>query len=155
MESGEKKAIAEELARTIMRFKKLDGPHISFKGVKRSEFFLLATLAYHSPPDSQGIKISDLSAKMDITPPAVTHMINSLEEMGLVMRLADSGDRRVVLVSLTTKGEEVVKKIQEEFLDKLIGLVEFLGEKDSKEFIRLLSLNLAYHKEMCRQNIDE
>lgn len=151
MENERRKSIAEELLRTIEKFKRLEGPSIAFRGVKRSEFFLLTTLADCTSSKSEGIRISELSSKMDVTPPAVTHMINSLEEIGLVERLADPNDRRVVLIRLTVKGEKAVVEIHAGFMDKLMGLVEFLGEKDSKEFIRLLSLTLAYHKEMRKK----
>ncbi|MHB9094974.1 MAG: MarR family winged helix-turn-helix transcriptional regulator, partial [Eubacteriales bacterium] len=113
------------------------------------------TLIHCAGPDCRGIKISDLSTQLQITPAGVTHMINSLEEGGYVERLADSADRRVVLVKPTAKGKQVIESMKVEHLEKLKGLVGSLGEQDSKELIRLLSSTLTYLKERRDHNADK
>ncbi len=144
METNEKTVLAQELLNTIGQFKRISGPPGSSKGIRPSEFMLLSTLTHGYNSDFRGKKVSELSSKMGITPAGVTHMINSLEEGGFVERLADPADRRVVLVKPTDKAIEVFESMKAEFLETLKGLVEFLGENDSKEFIRLLSSTLSY-----------
>ncbi len=147
MDTSEKTFLAQELARTIGQFKRLSGHGNTQREIRPSEYFLLANLSYCNDLTTEGTKISDLSTRMQITPGAVTHMINSLEEGGYVERLQAAKDRRIVLIKLTDKGKKVVADMEAEFLDDLRGLVGFLGEEDSKDFIRILSRTLTYFKE--------
>jgi len=147
--------LAQELARIIHQFWRVGRQHNSRLGIRRSEFMLLVALVRCNSPDSQGIKISELSTQMQITPAGITHAVNSLEEGGYVKRLADPTDRRVVLVKATAKGEQVVECLQAEHLETLRGLVGFLGEQDSKELIRLFASALTYLEERRHHDGDK
>lgn len=155
MQTEEQSLLTQELARTMERFRRLGGQNKSRHGIRQSEFILLKTLFEFKDSDARGMKVSDLSTKLNITPAGVTHMINSLEEAGLIERLADPADRRVVLVRPTDKSLEIIEKMHAEHLDFLQGLVDFLGDQDSKELIRLLTTALEYLKERRRKNGDE
>ena len=96
---------------------------------------------------AEGVKVTDLSQRLNITPAAVTHMLNSLEEEGYIERLRDFKDRRVVMVRPSAKGIEILEKGKKEFLERFSGLVEYLGEEDAKELIRLLNKTSRYFKE--------
>jgi DNA-binding MarR family transcriptional regulator len=50
----------------------------------------------------------DLAEHADLTPATVTQMLESLEAQGLVARIRSDQDRRVVLSSLTERGEQLV-----------------------------------------------
>jgi MarR family transcriptional regulator, organic hydroperoxide resistance regulator len=50
----------------------------------------------------------DLAEHADLTPATVTQMLESLEAQGLVTRIRSDQDRRVVLSSLTERGEQLV-----------------------------------------------
>lgn len=50
----------------------------------------------------------DLAEHVDLTPATVTQMLESLEAQGLVTRVRSELDRRVVLSSLTQRGEQLV-----------------------------------------------
>ena len=91
----------------------------SFHELRQSEFILLATINHFNDSGSKGVKVSDLSTYMEITPAAVTHMINSTEEGGYLERLSDSADRRIVLVKLTEKGKLFCKQKEEKLLELL------------------------------------
>lgn len=155
MAVDDKTVLAQELASTIAQLWRVGRPHGSFQGVKLSEFMLLVAMSHCTGSNSRGIKISVLSSRMQITPSAVTHMINSLEKGEYVERLADSSDRRIVLVRPTVKGERVIEGMQAQRLEALKGLVSYLGEQDSKEFIRLISSTLTYFKERGCDNGDK
>ncbi|ADG83517.1 MarR family winged helix-turn-helix transcriptional regulator [Thermincola potens] len=150
----EKTYLAQELARTIAQFKRLGRPPGSSHGIRPSEFMLLVTLTQCPGADSEGLKVSDLSARMQITPAGVTHMINALEDGGYVERLADPTDRRVVLVKPTARAKQFIEDMNAKFLEDLKGLVGYLGEQDSKELIRLLSLALTYFRERRERNAE-
>ncbi len=147
MRKNEHISIAQELARTIARFKRLSWQHKSHQVLRQSEFLLLATLKESLKEDPAGIRVSDLSSRLQITRAGVTQMVNSLETRGYLERLSDAADRRVVRVKPTEKGDHVIKAMHLEFLETLQELVCYLGEEESKELIQLLSKTFHFIRE--------
>ncbi len=144
----------QELARVLAQLRRLrlDPPRNSFHGLKPGEFYLLTALLDAIPPGGSGIKVSELSNRLQVTPAAVTHLINDLEKTQRVERVADPADRRIVLLRPTEAGRQVVAAANEQFYKFLQGLIEFLGEDDSCEFIRLMSLTMTYYKDALAAN---
>jgi DNA-binding MarR family transcriptional regulator len=60
-------------------------------------------------------RITELAAEERVTQPAITLLVNRLEERGWLKRVPDSSDRRAVLVSLTPAGEEVFEQLRAEY----------------------------------------
>jgi DNA-binding MarR family transcriptional regulator len=145
--------LAQELARTIYQFWRINRPNRSYQGVNQGEFMLLVHLKHFIEDDNNGIKVSDLSERLQITSAAVTQKINSLVKSNYVERLEDPTDRRVVLVKITSEGVEVLKRARSEHFEYIKGLVGFLGEQDSKELERLLSSVLVYAQERRNKTV--
>jgi DNA-binding MarR family transcriptional regulator len=143
MTGDEHTRLAQELAEVLMQMKRLGWHASADQDVRQSERRLLMTLSH---ADDGRMKVSDLSARMEITPPAVTHIINSLEESSYIERLADPADRRVVVVALTDQGRQMIERLKVRMLERLAGLMAFLGEQDAKELVRLLAAALSYIK---------
>jgi len=141
-----KTVLAQEMANTLAQLNRLAFQHDSFNELKRSEFIFMASLSIMNRPASDGIKASELSKFLQVTGPAVTHNLNTLEKAGYVKRVSDPADRRIVLVRLTKAGQQIMELANETFLDSLKGLIAFLGDKDSTELLRLLSLTMSYFK---------
>ncbi|HZE05778.1 MAG TPA: MarR family transcriptional regulator, partial [Solirubrobacteraceae bacterium] len=53
-------------------------------------------------------RISELAAEEQVTQPAITLLVNRLEERGWVLRAADPSDGRAVLVGLTQAGADAL-----------------------------------------------
>ena len=145
LEDSEKTLLAEEFVSKFTQIKRI-GFSGSLEGIRPSEYILLNILTRNIESGATGMKISDLSNHLQITPAAVTHAINSLEESGYVERFSDSSDRRVVLVRVSEKSREVVKAIQQKQFELLKGLINYMGIEDSKEFIRLITKTIHYMK---------
>lgn len=141
MKAEEKAKLAQDIMQVLSQLRRTEINSEVKKKIRDSEFRLLITLQQSGPV---GVRVSDLSAKMGITPAGVTHMINSLEQGGYLGRLADATDRRVVLVKLTDKGTALIRVMKSEFLEYITGLVNFLGKDDSKKFLGLLQKSLTY-----------
>lgn len=140
--------LAQELLQTLAQFRRIGGQHHSSRyGIKPSEFVLLHLLIHHSKEDSKGLRVSDISEMLHITPSGVTHTINSLEKSGFIERLSDPSDRRLVLVRATTQAKEIMKQLYTERVEMVEGLISYLGEQDSRDFIRLLSTALDFFRE--------
>jgi DNA-binding MarR family transcriptional regulator len=152
MQVNETTLLAQELASALSQFWRVGKHHSSVKGIKQSEYMLLVALVHCTSSTCAGIKVSALSTRLQITPAAVTHMINSLEEGGYVERQADLTDRRIVLIKPTDKAEQLIQEMKDEQLEYLQDLVRFLGENDSRELLRLLTLSLIHIKERKNDN---
>lgn len=145
MDEKEKMTLAMEFAEVTTRFKKTirEGPHS--EDIKRNEFKLLMLITDRITPEVKGVKVSELSTVLDITPAAVTHIINALEKKEYLERLSDKTDRRIVLVRPTEAGLSAIEAMKKQFLLGLKELIGFLGEKDSREFIRIIDLVITFH----------
>jgi DNA-binding MarR family transcriptional regulator len=58
--------------------------------------------------DGGELSVRELALTADLAPATVTQMLDSLEAAGLVDRVRSERDRRVVLISLTERGAELV-----------------------------------------------
>ncbi|GIP61446.1 putative HTH-type transcriptional regulator YpoP [Virgibacillus pantothenticus] len=64
---------------------------------------------------SGGMKAAEIASFAGVTPGAVTAMCDKLKKAGLITRLRDKEDRRVVTIQLTTEGEKYVQKVFAKF----------------------------------------
>ena len=60
-------------------------------------------------------RITELATEERVTQPAITLLVNRLEERGWVKRVPDPSDGRAVLVSLTPVGEDVFERLRAEY----------------------------------------
>jgi DNA-binding MarR family transcriptional regulator len=60
-------------------------------------------------------RITELAADERVTQPAITLLVNRLQERGWVERIADPSDGRAVLVNLTPVGEDVFEQLRAEY----------------------------------------
>lgn len=144
MTKDETTMLTQELAQVISQIRRLGWQLFPAQKIRRSEFWLLIALIHADP---KGMKASELSTQIQVTPAAVTHMLNSLEREHYIERQADPTDRRVVLVRLTEQGREILKELRAVHFEQLTQLIGFLGERDAKELLRLLSATFQYLSE--------
>lgn len=154
MKEKESLAIALEIFRLIKQFP-LPRPKLkknSIDGLTRSEYELLVMLVISLGDDKRAFTVTEISNLLQITPAGVTHLINPLEEVGYIERLQAPKDRRVVLIGLTEKGNQVADALILEIQEQLVGLVNHLGEKDSETLFRLLSKSINFFNEQFEIN---
>ncbi len=78
-------------------------------GLSRTEVGLLAALSRHPH------RVTELAVTEGITQPAVTQLVNRLEQRGYVERRTDDRDGRVVLVTLTDAGQAALDSVRAEY----------------------------------------
>ncbi|NCO65479.1 MAG: hypothetical protein COW32_07940 [Candidatus Aquicultor secundus] len=135
---------ARELQSAMNMFRRTNFITKDNSGLRHSEkyfMWLLATLNKGAP-----VMPSEAAKELNVTLAAITHYINSLEKQGYVTRSSSPEDRRVVFVSLSDKGAEMVAAMREKHSEKIYGLVEYLGDKDSSELIALMTKISKYVK---------
>ena len=78
---------------------------------------------------SGSIQIGSLAQKVSLSHATVTGILNRLEKQALIARARDHHDKRRILVSLTGKGEEILRNspplLQEQFLSAFEKLAEW------------------------------
>ncbi len=84
-----------------------------FNSLKNSELSLLQAYALTYLFFKGPIKISELCEHMNVSPGAASQMVDRLEKLEMVVRVADPKDRRVRKVAVLDKGE---KFMQEKFV---------------------------------------
>lgn len=85
------------------------------------------------------LRAGELSEKLHFSTPRVASVLKSLEKKGFIERVQDPKDKRVVVVHITEAGKNFVLEEHEKALMMLEELLKKLGEKDTKELIRILS----------------
>jgi DNA-binding MarR family transcriptional regulator len=137
-------ALTHELFQLMKRFPRPNLALNARKDMTRSEYELLGMLVMRLEGNQKALSIGEISNFLQITPAGVTHLINPLEEKGLIERLKDPSDRRVVLVGITEKGISIAEDLIAEVQEKLVGLIDFLGEDDSRKLIDLMNKVIDY-----------
>lgn len=93
--------------------------------VSYAQFFLLGYLA-----KEDFLTMTDIAKKMGHSTAAATGLVDRLEKLGYVQRLHAADDRRKVMVQITRKGIELVKRLRNT-IAKSITSVMADGSDDS------------------------
>ena len=143
-----------ELLTALHMIKRGHGGTVPKVPIRKSEMFALMTIGKLILKYPDGIKLSTLSKTLNLAPPTVTPMINSLEESGFIIRVGSKQDRRVVFIQLTEMGQTFLTEKEKHFKSNIQALVEYLGQEDTKELIRLVR-KTANFLEQFKENEEE
>ena len=80
----------------------------------------------------------NLAKSMGVTVATVSSVANTMEKRGLVQRSVDPNDRRLVLLSLTEEGKNVMDELFPDFNRKESEIVAGLNEDDLAYLARML-----------------
>jgi DNA-binding MarR family transcriptional regulator len=144
--------VAQELLEAFSQFRRLHWRESPIAGLTPGELRVLSCLRRAATPENAGTKVSEISTMLRVAPPTATQQINELESQGYVERAGDRKDRRAVRVSLTEKGEAAIEHAHEAFVTSFKGLVDYLGEEQSKQLADLLTRTFTYFSEVRETN---
>lgn len=88
------------------------------------------------------LTVSELSNNMFLACSTVTDLIDRMERTGLVERVKDENDRRIVRINVLPKGYELVNKVIETRINYLDQMLEGLEDKDKLDIeksVRILN----------------
>jgi len=97
-----------------------------------SQFGVLESL-YYLGPLCQG----EISAKLLKSGGNITRVVDNLEKQELVKRERSECDRRVITVSLTPAGEELIQRIFPGHVAAIVGEMQILTEQEQETLGRL------------------
>lgn len=88
--------------------------------------------------ETAALSPAELADRTGVTRATMTGLIDTLERDGLVTRMPDAEDRRMLTVSLTPKGREVLHGILPEHFHRMALLMQSLSETERKTLVQLL-----------------
>ncbi|MCC3371550.1 MarR family winged helix-turn-helix transcriptional regulator [Cohnella sp. REN36] len=136
-----------ELMGHFSRLAKLDWHKLTSWRLKASEVRVLVAIR-EAAEDGQPITVTALSKRLRVTSPTVTQMINSLIRERHVVRTAHPSDGRIAEIRLTDTGESIAREASEVLVGLFQGLIDYLGEEQSRELIQLLGRSIDYFKQI-------
>jgi len=93
--------------------------------------------------------MKDLAEFLFITPPSATSIANNLARCGMIERVADKADRRILRLKITDKGRGILKEA-DKFVMKNIG--ENFKVLNAKEQSQLISIIEKILKNIVKLN---
>jgi DNA-binding MarR family transcriptional regulator len=90
----------------------------------RADLSASAAYAMHRVRREGPIRLTTLASKEGVSQPSMTQLIQRLERLGLVARLADPDDGRAALIGITERGQALLddrKRVRRERLTALLA----------------------------------
>lgn len=106
-------------------------------GLSHAAFDVLANLRRSGPPHR--VSASKLASSSMISTGSVTFRMDGLETAGLIRRVRDEGDRRVVHAELTDEGRAVIDRAIEAHLAAEHAMLAKLTDSEQQDLARLLA----------------
>jgi len=77
--------------------------------------------------DRGSVTIKELAKALQVSPPSASAMVDRLVEIGAVTREQNPDDRREVIVGMSPQVEEIISRIEERFLKRILELLDKIG----------------------------
>lgn len=87
----------------------------------------------------EGLPCLEIGARMITRLPDITRLVDRLETAGYVTRKRDEADRRVVMVTITTAGLALLKKLDDPTITLHVDILKNLNTKELSTLNKLLA----------------
>ncbi len=102
--------------------------HDQESGLTAERLSLLSILIYVGPQT-----INSLAEMEQVSAPAITRTVKSLEKQGYVIKSRSKTDQRVVYVAPTRKSQQLLEETRRKRLQRIEHLLEGAAEEDLKQ----------------------
>lgn len=123
------------LMRRLVRERRMRDPladlHTTLTG---PQIHVLANLGVAGQP----MPMNELAHQINASSPTMTGIIDRLERQGLVQRVRNDDDRRVVLINLTDEGRAAVAMFEADARTKITRLMSCLSHDERCSFVHLI-----------------
>jgi DNA-binding MarR family transcriptional regulator len=82
--------------------------------------------------------VREITQYFDFTPARLSALVKTLEAKGFVKKIQNEDDRRTSTIVLTSEGSMQYLRYREEAIKNALVLVEYLGEEDVHELLRII-----------------
>lgn len=106
-----------------------------------TDFGSLSILQIHTLlflKENSGVNMSEIASFLQIELPSATSLVSKLVDRGLVQRLPDKEDRRVVKIELTETGTRLLSQTAELRSNKIKQLLTYLSDKQKHDLVTIM-----------------
>lgn len=114
----EKEAFVRHFREVQPKFSRLCMRKLVQSGLTMPQYALLNLIVAGPVP------MKELNARLLITKPAVTNLVDRLEKHGFLRRAEEARDRRVTMIEIRTKGQKLIRDMQTTALSVLLRALE-------------------------------
>ena len=111
---------------SLRRFQRWSEDEARAAGLTHVQHQLLVAIKGH--PGAASPTIGDLANYLLLRPHSAVELVDRAEAAGLVRRVPDAADARVVRVELTNRGDQLVTRLTQKHLAELHKLAAVLGQ---------------------------
>ena len=126
--------ILDELSRLIRQLSRLSGGPDEGPPLTATQRLALFELVDQGP-----LRLNDLALRMGTSAPTASRAVDVLDELGLVDRKPDPGDRRALQLDLTPEGRRSVEERKARVLEAFRPAVAELAAADRERLAALLA----------------
>lgn len=124
-----------ELIPEVMRgFTRRETSNLIKSKITMAQFFVLNHLF-----KQQESMMKDIALFLNVTTAAATGIVDRLVKYGYIQRIFDTADRRIIRVKLTSRGAELVKKVNAEKKKRVMEVFGKLGDHEREQYLTILS----------------
>jgi len=92
--------------------------------------------------------MSQLGEACGIQLSTLTRIVDKLVQKNFVTRKFDPSDRRVIRVTLTPYGDEVVRKVEKTKKEKIMSVLKYFSHSEREKFLQMLQV---LHQRICNE----
>lgn len=109
-----------------------------------TEFHVIEKVYIKQKENQNSMK--EIASSLNITQGSLTVSLNVLEKKGYVQKIKDNEDKRITLVFLTQKGEEINQKHMDFHKKMIDAIIKDMNENELVNFIKSIELVSEYFK---------
>jgi DNA-binding MarR family transcriptional regulator len=124
------------LYQTYTRYKNCSDQIHKRQGLDMERYLVLVAVKYHDPP----VRMTDVAQWVERSPNSVSMIVDRMVKAGLLRRVRDRSDRRVVNVFITSKAENALKPANiagREFIQQIMSPLSY---EDARTFLSLFEM---------------
>ena len=119
--------------------------------MSKRQFHTLGTIAFMQHTRKCGITVSDVAAQLGVSLPAVSQTISALADAGMIERVADDVDRRLIILVITKQGDETLRSVMKRVLGFIKEATEGLDTEQICESMTQLTSAVRKISEMTNK----
>lgn len=132
--------LREQFFTSIVHFRKLESSFSSECEMQMNEMVILQSIAGTCCRECpcMNLDVPKIQKKLNISKPAISYILNTLEKKNYIIREIDPKDRRKVSISATPEGKAAAEQSKRKFDELWNEILAGFGEDNMRQLIGLM-----------------
>ncbi len=134
--------LREQFISLMMRCGKMNTMLASQCSLQMTELELMHIISGYGPccfQEGVNLNVQSIMERLQISKPAISYTLNTLEKKEYIVREIDAKDRRRISVHITQEGMSATEESMQQHTDMWDRIVESFGKEDMIQLTRLLT----------------